>query len=211
VGPGGDSVRRTGMNRTLCIVVAILSACLASACGGVASPGPVGHSPFDLPTATGTIGTYLRDCLGPDTGLVLGSDAPVRIDSASVTAIVRCEPDADHNAVRVSEAMGDVGPLLGALATRRPVSSSSTGKQTVFIVFKAGRHHEPSDCNRHPRKRRGCGQVPSHRNDTQRLVVASRPCRSDSYRGPWRWDAGLGARESPVPAPLAASPPRAAA
>lgn len=124
------------MNRTLCIVVAILSACLAAACGGVASPGPVSHSPLDFPTATGTIGTYLRDFLGPDTGPVLGSDAPVRIDSASVTAIVRCEPDADHNAVRVSEAMGDVGPLLGALATRRPVSSSSTGKQTVFIVFK---------------------------------------------------------------------------
>jgi len=124
------------MNRPLRIGVVILSACLASACGGIASPGPVSHSPFDLPTATGSMGTYLRDCLSPNSGLVLGSDAPVSIDSANVSAIVRCEPDADHNAVRVSEAKGDLGPLLRALATRPSASSSSTGKETVFIVYK---------------------------------------------------------------------------
>ena len=132
---GGAAVRQTDVTRVSRLALVLMAACLASACGGIASPGPVDHSPFDLPSATWSIGVYLRNCLAPSTGLALGSGAPVRIDSANVKVIVRCEPDSDHNAVRVSEATGDVGPLLDALATRPAVTPSSTGKQTIFIVF----------------------------------------------------------------------------
>ena len=124
------------MNRMSRIAVAIVPACLVSACYGGATPGPVSHSPYDLPTETGSAGLYLRNCLDPNTGLITGSDAPTRIDSADILVIIRCEPDAGHDAVRVSQATGDVRWLIDTLAKRPTASSSSTGKQTVFVIFK---------------------------------------------------------------------------
>lgn len=129
---------RTRVNRTLSPALLALSTCLVSACAGDVAPGPVDHSPFDLPSETGTVGLYLRNCLAPSTGLVTGSDAPARIDGAGVLTIIECAPDTGREAVRVSRATGDVRPLLAALASRPPAFATSTGKKTVLVIFTQG-------------------------------------------------------------------------
>lgn len=134
---GVVGMRRSNMRRhwASCIVLPLASASLTAACATLATPGPVSHSPFDLPNETGTVGRYLRDCLSPGTGLTLGSDARQSINPVQVTAVIRCEPDPGIDAVKVSRATRDIGPLLAAFTMRTTSSPAPTGKVTVFIVY----------------------------------------------------------------------------
>jgi hypothetical protein len=75
----------------------------------------------------------MRGCLSPDTGLVQGSSAAIALDPTRVTALIRCEPDPTQQAVVVSQAEGDLRPLVASFASGP--KTSPVGKAITYRVY----------------------------------------------------------------------------